>query len=422
MFDLLTLAYQSETTRVSTLMFAKDLSPASYPASGNRGGFHGASHHANVKERMDQFALINKYHVQMLAYFIGKLAATPDGDGTLLDHSMILYGSSMSNGNQHDHGPLPLVLLGGASHAGANARLAGQALSMTAAAAMTGGIFGSWAARGFAEAGVLLGVGWMYFVFRRRTARPLFQVLLLPVAVVLGGLTAIPGSNGRSPGALLGSAVRSGRVLRPPIPFDPGWRPLLIVVFAIIGFAGAWIAAGLGRPKLALAPPLGVIALTAISQAPDGQLIGSLARACRSSPRSRCCSRVRPTRRSSWSRQFEVKRLVRGAFLVVPGVLALVLLSNSSFLFPKPVYNPAEKPQKPRSVPLSAARDRVLFEVDGPITGPWIIGALDVYDGTTWRLAPYDPKRLKPVPADGVVNREAAASATVNVKFTTRHG
>jgi hypothetical protein len=64
---------------------------------------------------MDQFDLINKYHVQMLAYFIVKLAATPDGDGTLLDHSMILYCSSMSNGNQHDHGPLPIVLLGGAS-------------------------------------------------------------------------------------------------------------------------------------------------------------------------------------------------------------------------------------------------------------------------------------------------------------------
>jgi hypothetical protein len=117
MFDLLTLAYQSETTRVSTLMFAKDLSPASYPASGNRGGFHGASHHANIRDRMDQFAQINKYHVQMLAYFIDKLARTQDGDGTLLDHSMILYGSSMSNGNQHDHGPLPLLLVGGASGA-----------------------------------------------------------------------------------------------------------------------------------------------------------------------------------------------------------------------------------------------------------------------------------------------------------------
>ncbi len=115
MFDLLLLAYQSEMTRVATFMYAKDLSPASYPASGNRGGFHGASHHANVKANMDSFALINKYHVQMLAYFVEKLAKTPDGDGNLLDHSMLLYGSSMSNGNQHDHDPLPVVLVGGAS-------------------------------------------------------------------------------------------------------------------------------------------------------------------------------------------------------------------------------------------------------------------------------------------------------------------
>jgi len=115
MFDLLALAYQSETTRVATFMYAKDLSPASYPASGNRGGFHGASHHANVKANMDSFALINKYHVQMLTYFIEKLSKTADGDGTLLDHSLLLYGSSMSNGNQHDHDPLPIVLLGGAS-------------------------------------------------------------------------------------------------------------------------------------------------------------------------------------------------------------------------------------------------------------------------------------------------------------------
>jgi hypothetical protein len=116
MFDLLALTFASETTRVSTMMFGKDLSPASYPKSGNRSGFHGASHHANSKANMDSFALINNYHVKMLTTcFIDKLAATPDGDGTLLDHSMILYGSSMSNGNQHDHDPLPIVLVGGAS-------------------------------------------------------------------------------------------------------------------------------------------------------------------------------------------------------------------------------------------------------------------------------------------------------------------
>jgi hypothetical protein len=114
MYDLLALAYKSDVTRVATLMYAKDLSPATFPESTNRSGFHGASHHANSKANMDNFALINKYHVSMLAYFIDKLATTQDGDGTLLDHSMILYGSSMSNGNQHDHDPLPIVLVGGA--------------------------------------------------------------------------------------------------------------------------------------------------------------------------------------------------------------------------------------------------------------------------------------------------------------------
>jgi hypothetical protein len=64
---------------------------------------------------MDSFALINRYHVQMLGYFLEKLRATPDGDGNLLDHSVVLYGSSMSNGNQHDHDPLPIVVAGGAS-------------------------------------------------------------------------------------------------------------------------------------------------------------------------------------------------------------------------------------------------------------------------------------------------------------------
>jgi hypothetical protein len=64
---------------------------------------------------MDTFALINKYHVQTLAYFLEKLQATADGDGSLLDHSVVLYGSSMSNGNQHDHDPLPIVVAGGAS-------------------------------------------------------------------------------------------------------------------------------------------------------------------------------------------------------------------------------------------------------------------------------------------------------------------
>jgi hypothetical protein len=115
MFDLQVLAFRAEITRVATMMYARDTSGAVYPQSGVRDGFHVASHHANNRANMDKFALINKYHVEMLAYFLNKMKSTPDGDGNLLDHSLILYGSSMSNGNQHDHDPLPIILAGGAS-------------------------------------------------------------------------------------------------------------------------------------------------------------------------------------------------------------------------------------------------------------------------------------------------------------------
>jgi hypothetical protein len=115
MFDLQVLAFRTEITRVATMMYARDTSGAVYTQSGVRDGFHVASHHSNSRPNMDKFALINRYHVQMLAYFLEKLKATPDGDGNLLDHSMVLYGSSMSNGNQHDHDPLPLILAGGAA-------------------------------------------------------------------------------------------------------------------------------------------------------------------------------------------------------------------------------------------------------------------------------------------------------------------
>jgi uncharacterized protein DUF1552 len=115
MFDLQVLAFRSEITRVATMMYARDTSGAVYPQSGVREGFHVASHHSNSRPNMDKYALINRYHVQMLAYFLDKLKATPDGDGNLLDHSMVLYGSSMSNGNQHDHDPLPIILAGGAA-------------------------------------------------------------------------------------------------------------------------------------------------------------------------------------------------------------------------------------------------------------------------------------------------------------------
>ena len=115
MFDLQVLAYKADITRISTLMLARENSNTVYTATGVREGFHNASHHSNERKNMDQFAVINQYHVRMLTYFLERLRSTPDGDGTLLDHSMILYGSSLSDGNEHNFDPLPVVLAGGAS-------------------------------------------------------------------------------------------------------------------------------------------------------------------------------------------------------------------------------------------------------------------------------------------------------------------
>ena len=115
MYDLQVLAWQAEITRVSTFLMCKELSTATYPKSGVRDAFHTLSHHSNVRDNIDRFAVLNTYHVALLAYFLDKLRSTPDGDGTLLDHSMVLYGSGMSDGNQHNNTDLPIILAGGAS-------------------------------------------------------------------------------------------------------------------------------------------------------------------------------------------------------------------------------------------------------------------------------------------------------------------
>ena len=116
MFDLQALAYQRRDharrdADVRARYQRRDLSAAAAFATASTA----PRTTPTLAPTWTQFALINKYHVQMLAYFLDKLQSTPDGDGTLLDHSMVLYGSSMSNGNQHDHDPLPVVVVGGAS-------------------------------------------------------------------------------------------------------------------------------------------------------------------------------------------------------------------------------------------------------------------------------------------------------------------
>ena len=113
MFDLQVLAFQADITRVSTLMMARENVNRAYPEIGLPEAHHSMSHHGNNPEKMKNFSKLNTYHVETLTYYIKKLQSIPDGDGTLLDHTMVLYGSGMSDGNTHNNYNVPVLLVGG---------------------------------------------------------------------------------------------------------------------------------------------------------------------------------------------------------------------------------------------------------------------------------------------------------------------
>ena len=112
MFDLQVLAFMTDTTRVSAFKMSRDVSGRIWPDSGVKTPFHPCSHHGENPEKIAEFAKLNRYHVSLLPYFLEKLKATPDGDGNLLDHSLIMYGSPMGDSNVHNHKRVPIVLAG----------------------------------------------------------------------------------------------------------------------------------------------------------------------------------------------------------------------------------------------------------------------------------------------------------------------
>ena len=113
MYDLIALAFEGDITRSATFMLGRDLSGASFPESGFNGGWHGSSHHGDKPDNIANYAKMNRYHVQNLAYFVDKLKKIPDGDGTVLDHVLIYKGSNMGNSHRHAHEKVPVILVGG---------------------------------------------------------------------------------------------------------------------------------------------------------------------------------------------------------------------------------------------------------------------------------------------------------------------
>jgi hypothetical protein len=119
MFDLMTAAFQTGATRVGTLLLGREGSTRAYREIGISDAHHPITHHRGNPDLIEKVVRINAYHVQQFAHFLGRLKSTPDGDGTLLDHSLVVYGSGLSDGNRHEHDNLPVLLAGksGGRHA-----------------------------------------------------------------------------------------------------------------------------------------------------------------------------------------------------------------------------------------------------------------------------------------------------------------
>jgi len=297
------------------------------------------------------------------------------------------------------------------------------AFPVIAAAVMTGGVFQGVSPRIYAAVAGLLGIGLAVIASRQRRLTTLL-VLVIGGVFAIGALMMLPNvGNVARIVALASEANAQGDLYRPPVQFLPGWHAILGWLMGVIGFSAAWVAFSFRKPALALMVPVPFAALGGISvpkaqQVPSGIAVlvlfvfglGLL------SSNSGLEGDEKPPL------SYEIRRALRSLPLVAAITVALVLMSQLDFLFPKPAVNPAEEPQKPKTAPLSPETvQRPLFRATSKISGPWRMGSLDVYsekDGF-WRLAPIADANVENVAKSGnIVDPKAApAKSRIAAKF-----
>lgn len=295
-------------------------------------------------------------------------------------------------------------------------------LATSAAGIVIGGIFASWFARGLGVFAAFLGAGWTVLA-ERSPRRSVLQAALPVVLLTIGALSLVsaPGGPSELPG-LVGDAIEAGRSIRPPVPFDPGWRVIILVVLGTVGFAASSVAITYDRPKLGVVVPLPIIGLASVTQPESEQFIAGVGAFLPVLAAIGVLFGGDRTQTADLDRTFEIRRLLRGLVAGVPIVALLVALNSANFLFPEPVFDPDDQPQKPRAAPLSAADDRVLFEVAGdhPFTGPWRIGALDVYEDDNWLIPGFNADRLVDLGPGGLITDLRSGNTQSEVTLTVR--
>lgn len=281
--------------------------------------------------------------------------------------------------------------------------VAGAAILSTLAAAWmaTGLLRGTFAPRAIAFAGAAIGVG--IVTMSMRMPKPaVFQYLVVPVAAIVGAVFVAPTAGGGTanlPG-LVGEAISGGGLLTPPVAFDPGWRFLLVLVFAIVGAASLSLALAHARPRLAVVVPLPITFGTALLQPKGSEVVASTVGLFLVVTSLALAYGSEIAADATINRGFEVRRLARAGGLVLALMAAIVVLAQTSFLFPATEDDRVVPPRRPPASP--PEKDRELFKVESDRPGPWRVGVLDSYDGEAWLLPSVDQRRIVKL-ADGKV-------------------
>ena len=295
------------------------------------------------------------------------------------------------------------------------------ALSCAAAAWMTGGAFRDPTARGVAVGAVLLGAGLVIAGYRLGQSS-LLQLLVLPAALLAGALLVLPDARGGSATipSLVTEAVAAGGLLQAPVPFDPGWRLVLVVVFAPLAATAASLAISLARPRLGVAVGVVVTVIGALVQPDSAELTSALGSVVLIFGGLGLAYSSEVSATGNLTTEFELNRVLRGGALVLALAVALVVASRSGVLFPQPDRSRVVPAQKPQAQ--SAVADRVLFDYLGPAKTPIRIGDIDGYDSRqqAWLLPPYDSRLVKTLVPPASIPGAPRGGPEITGTFTVR--
>lgn len=335
-------------------------------------------------------------------------ATSPLGDGLGPDEAAEPAGGD----NFGDEGRLP------------TRAIIAVALSTISAAMMVGGVFLGASPRVDAAFAGLLGVLLAVGVSRMRRPASIYIVMVGGLFVV--GLLAMLPYGPQHLGSLrteITQAVSSGKVLRPPTEYSPAWAAIVGWVMGLVAFAATWTATVVRKPSFAVLVPLPLTAIAGISLPSADQVpTGIAAVAILGVALGVLASSQLSASEGGLPLRYELRRGAKGLALMAVVTAALAGAAQSDLLFPHPAYDPTHHPEKPHTSSLSSVPDTVLFEVSNThVSGPWVLGVLDEYDGQDWRLPAFADTQLQSIPTDGIVdtNLQAGAKATFTVRNLT---